>query len=43
MGIEKIHIAAAEGNGVPQPCSHYIPAIISIARITFLAKQTGAI
>jgi Zn2+/Cd2+-exporting ATPase len=42
-GIEKIHVAYEKNNGVPELCFHYNPDIISIARITALAKQTGAI
>lgn len=41
-GIDKIHVADNKNNGVPELCFHYNPDIISIARITALAKQTGA-
>jgi Cd2+/Zn2+-exporting ATPase len=41
-GIDKIHVSAEKDNGVPQLCFHYNPDIISISRITSLAKQTGA-
>jgi len=43
IGIDKIHIAEEKDNGIPELCFHYNPGIISIARITDLAKQTGAI
>jgi Cd2+/Zn2+-exporting ATPase len=42
-GIEKIHVASEKEDGMPQLCFHYNPDIISIDRITFLAKQTGAV
>ncbi|MFN3757058.1 MAG: HAD-IC family P-type ATPase, partial [Flavobacterium sp.] len=42
-GIEKIHVANEKNNGEPELCFHYNPDIISIDRITFLAKQTGAL
>lgn len=41
-GIEKIHVTDNTRNALPQLCFHYNPDIISINRITFLAKQTGA-
>ena len=41
-GIEKVHIADANGANVPQLCFHYDPDIISIDRIQSLAEQTGA-
>jgi len=42
-GIDKIRIADEKNNGIPELCFHYNPDIISIARITDLAKQTGAV
>ena len=41
-GIEKVHIADANGADVPQLCFHYDPDIISIDRIQSLAESTGA-
>ena len=41
-GIEKIHVADANGDDVPQLCFHYDPDIISIDRIQSLAERTGA-
>ncbi|WP_028281652.1 heavy metal translocating P-type ATPase [Olleya marilimosa] len=41
-GIEKVHIADANGDDVPQLCFHYDPDIISIDRIQSLAESTGA-
>lgn len=41
-GIEKIHVSKDINNGFPELCFHYNPEKISIDRITFLAKQTGA-
>nr|WP_299034335.1 heavy metal translocating P-type ATPase [uncultured Tenacibaculum sp.] len=41
-GIEKVHIADANGANVPQLCFHYDPDIISIDRIQSLAERTGA-
>ena len=41
-GIEKVHIADANGANVPQLCFHYDPDIISIDRIQSLAESTGA-
>ena len=41
-GLEKVHVAAANDNGVSQLCLHYDPEIISIGRIQQLAEQTGA-
>jgi len=43
IGIDKIHIAEEKDNGIPELCFHYNPDIISIARITDLTKQTGAV
>ncbi len=42
-GIEKIHVSSEKDDGVSQLCFHYNPDIISIDRITFLARQTGAV
>ncbi len=41
-GIEKVHVANANGDDVPQLCFHYDPDIISIDRIQSLAERTGA-
>ena len=41
-GIEKVHVADANGEDVPQLCFHYDPDIISIDRIQSLAERTGA-
>ncbi len=41
-GIEKVHVADADGDGVPQLCFHYDPDMISIDRIQSLAERTGA-
>lgn len=41
-GIEKVHVADANGDDVPQLCFHYDPDIISIDRIQSLAERTGA-
>ena len=41
-GIEKVHIADANGADVPQLCFHYDPDIISIDRIQSLTESTGA-
>ena len=41
-GIEKVHVADANGDDVPQLCFHYDPDIISIDRIQSLAESTGA-
>ena len=40
-GIEKVHVADANGDDVPQLCFHYDPDIISIDRIQSLAERTG--
>jgi Cd2+/Zn2+-exporting ATPase len=42
-GIEKIHVSNHKNGEEPELCFHYAPDIISIDRITFLAKQTGAV
>ncbi|WP_026753621.1 heavy metal translocating P-type ATPase [Sediminibacter sp. Hel_I_10] len=41
-GIEKVHVADANGDDLPQLCFHYDPDIISIDRIQSLAERTGA-
>lgn len=43
QGIEKIHVTDKTEDGLTQLCFHYNPEIISINRITLLAKQAGAV
>lgn len=43
QGIEKIHVTDKTEDGLPQLCFHYNPEIISINRITLLAKKAGAV
>jgi Cd2+/Zn2+-exporting ATPase len=41
-GLDKVHVASEEADGVPQLCFHYEPEIISIDRIQNLAERAGA-
>jgi len=41
-GLDKVHVASEEADGVPQLCFHYDPDIISIDRIQNLAERAGA-
>lgn len=41
-GLEKVHMAGADHNGIPQLCFHYEPDLISIEQIRSIASQTGA-
>jgi Cd2+/Zn2+-exporting ATPase len=41
-GLEKVHIADKEIDGIPQLCFHYDPDKISINRIQTIAERAGA-
>lgn len=41
-GIDKAHVVPAQGDQKTQLCFHFDPEIITIEKITQLAKQTGA-
>lgn len=41
-GLDKVHIADEEADGVPQLCFHYDPDKISIDRIQTIAERAGA-
>ena len=41
-GLEKVHVAGADHNGIPQLCFHYDPDLTSIEQILSVARQTGA-
>jgi len=40
-GLDKVHVASEESDGVPQLCFHYDPDIISIDRIQNFGRTSG--